>query len=167
MSLLVILGSARGESHTQALVDAVLADRPATWIDLRDLDVQQYEYNGVMERDDFGKVIKAMVTHTRILFATPVYWYAMSGRMKVLFDRLTDVVTVRKDLGRQLAGRKVFVLACGSEAELPSGFETPFRETAAYLHMDYGGAFYGQTDDQGVLQSSFARAIEFGNDVVF
>ena len=64
--------------------------------------------------------------------------------MKVFFDRLTDLVTVRQDLGRQLEGRKVFLVACGSDPELPDGFEVPFRRTADYLRMDYEGGFYMQ-----------------------
>ena len=165
MSLLTILGSARGESHTGALLDTVLAGRSATRIDLLDLDIQQYEYGRPMERDDFGKVAEAMIAHAVIMFATPVYWYAMSGRMKTLLDRFTDLVTVRKDLGRQLTGRSAFLLACGSEPELPDGFEVPFRETAAYLHMSYGGAFYGQSNKAGLLPSAVAHAAQFGDNV--
>lgn len=165
MSLLTILGSARGESNTRALLDAVLAGRSATRIDLLELDIQQYEYGRPMERDDFGKVAEAMIAHSVIVFATPVYWYAMSGRMKAFMDRFTDLVTVRKDLGRQLKGRSVFLLACGSEPELPDGFEVPFRETAAYLHMTYGGAFYGQTNKAGLLPSTVTHAAPFGDHV--
>lgn len=88
-------------------------------LDLRDLDIQQFEYGGGVDRDDFGRVTEAMTAHTRILFATPVYWYSMSGRMKVLFDRLTDLITVRKDIGRRLKGRTVFLLACGTDPTLP------------------------------------------------
>jgi len=85
--------------------------------------------------------------------------------MKTLLDRFTDLVTVRKDLGRQLTGRSAFLLACGSEPELPDGFEVPFRETAAYLHMSYGGAFYGQSNKAGLLPSAVAHAAQFGDNV--
>src|SRR5688572_8351188 len=94
-SVLVILGSARRDSHTLELVEAVLDGKPATRIDLQDFDIQQYEYDQPADRDDFIKVAEAMAAHSVIVFATPVYWYAMSGRMKVLFDRFTDLVTVR------------------------------------------------------------------------
>ena len=163
MSILVILGSARAEGHTADLVDVVLAGRSADRIDLNDVDIQQYEYNRPMDRDGFAKVAKAMVAHRLIVFATPVYWYSMSGRMKALFDRFTDLVTVRKDMGRQLRGRGMAVLACGSEAQLPDGFEVPFRETAAYFKMDYRGAVYAQTNSQGLLPDAMDPAREFGN----
>jgi multimeric flavodoxin WrbA len=165
VSILTILGSARGESHTQALLDAVLSGRPATRIDLRELDIRQYEYDRAMERDDFGTVAEAMIAHEQIVFATPVYWYAMSGRMKVLFDRFTDLVGVRKDLGRQLKGRRVILLACGSEPRLPDGFEVPFRETAVYLGMVYRSAFYGRTNKHGLLPSTAADARQFGDGI--
>jgi multimeric flavodoxin WrbA len=166
VSILAILGSARGQGHTEALLDAVLAGRSADRIDLRELDIQYYEYGSPMDRDDFGTVAEAMVAHQLIVFATPVYWYAMSGRMKVLFDRFTDLVTVRKDLGRQLRGRTTLLLACGSESQLPDGFEIPFRETASYLGMTYGGAHYAQTSKQGLSPSVVADAALFGDTVL-
>ena len=82
--------------------------------------------------------------------------------MKTLLDRFSDLISVRKDLGRRLKGRRAFALACGSEAALPEGFEVPFRETAVYLDLDYGGCFYGQTSKAGVLSSVAAPAQAFG-----
>ncbi|MCP4458779.1 MAG: NAD(P)H-dependent oxidoreductase [Cytophagales bacterium] len=38
--------------------------------------------------------------------ATPVYWYSMSGIMKVFLDRIYDVLTIEKELGRKLHGKK-------------------------------------------------------------
>ena len=165
MSVVAILGSARGESHTRAVLHAVLAGRPATQIDLRDLDVQHYEYGAPPERDDFHRVIKAVVDNTHIVLATPVYWYSMSGRMKVFLDRFTDLVAPRQDLCRRLRGRVLFVVACGAEVELPSRFEVPFRETAAYLDMTYGGIYYAQTNRDGPLESMLTHAADFGKQL--
>ena len=162
MNTLVLLGSARGGSHTAALVDSVFGDRPVTRIDLRDVAIHHYEYDRPMDRDGFANVARAMTGHRLIVFATPVYWYSMSGRMKVLIDRFTDLVTVRKDIGRQLHGRHIAVLACGSEPALPEGFEVPFRETAAYLNMAYRGTFYAQTTKQGLLAVTIESARQFG-----
>ena len=41
-----------------------------------------------------------MIGAFTIIFVTPVYWYAMSGRMKVFFDRWTDLLKIDKDTGR-------------------------------------------------------------------
>jgi NAD(P)H-dependent FMN reductase len=89
-------------------------------------------------------VVERMIAHRALLFATPVYWYAMSGRLKTLFDRFTDLLSDRDPAGRgrRLAGRSVWVLAVGADPALPAGFETPFRSTAAWLGMEWGGSFY-------------------------
>jgi hypothetical protein len=73
---------------------------------------------------------------------------------------------VRKDLGRRLKGRRVFVLACGSESQLPEGFEVPFRETAAYLEMTWGGSYYARTDAGGILPAGMSGARSFGDRVM-
>lgn len=110
-----------------------------------------------------------MIEHYAIVFATPVYWYAMSGLMKVLFDRFTDLVTVRKDLGRQLKDRRVFLIACGADPDLPEGFEVPFRRTADYLAMKYCGSFYVQTNGAPLplpvraAAAAFCQQIESGS----
>jgi len=153
--VLSILGSARGDGDTAVLLNAVLAGRSTTQLDLLDLEVRPYEYGRAVEGDDFLSLAEAIVAHPVIVFATPVYWYAMSGRMKVLFDRFTDLVTVRKDLGRRCEGRMTFLVACGSDPQMPEGFEVPFRHTAEYLRMRYAGCSYGQT----VKHGGFAREV--------
>ena len=85
-----------------------------------------------------------MLQHQKLVFATPVYWYAMSGSMKVLFDRLTDLVTIQKVAGRKLMGKQVYLVAVGAEDTLPVGFEVPFRRTASYFDMQYVAGFYAK-----------------------
>ena len=46
-----------------------------------------------------------------IIFATPVYWYSMSGILKVFIDRITDLLTIEKELGRKLRGKKMAVVS--------------------------------------------------------
>jgi multimeric flavodoxin WrbA len=72
-----------------------------------------------------------------IIFATPVYWYAMSGLMKVFFDRFTELLSTHKPLGKALKGKKIYLISTGSESELPPGFETPFKLTSEYFEMNY------------------------------
>jgi multimeric flavodoxin WrbA len=84
-------------------------------------------------------LIERMLAAPALLFATPVYWYAMSGRMKVLFDRFTDLLSGHDPArrGRRLAGRAMWMLAVGVDAEAPEGFSVPFRRTAEFLRMDW------------------------------
>lgn len=163
MNLVAVIGSARRDGNSTRLAEAVLAGRPAQRFDLASLHVREYEYGRAAEGDDFLAVAEAIANADGVLFATPVYWYAMSGVLKRFFDRLTDLVTVQKPLGRRLAGRSVWVAACGSDPALPEGFEVPFRQTAAYFDMSYRGVLYASIRNGEVLSSEQARqADEFG-----
>lgn len=74
-----------------------------------------------------------------LVFATPVYWYAMSGIMKVCFDRITDLLTIEKELGRQLRGKNMGALSCSNGDNLGDDFWHPFIKIAEYLGMNYLG----------------------------
>jgi hypothetical protein len=163
MNIVAVIGSARRDGDSTRLVDAVLAGRPAQRFDLASLYVRDYEYDRPVEGDDFLAVAEALANADGVLFATPVYWYAMSGVLKRFFDRLTDLITVRKPLGRRLAGRSVWVAACGTDPALPDGFEVPFRQTAEYFDMIFRGVLYVSIRNGEVLSSAQARqADEFG-----
>ncbi|HEX8319280.1 NAD(P)H-dependent oxidoreductase [Longimicrobium sp.] len=163
MNLVAVVGSARRDGDCTRLIDAVLAGRPAQRFDLASLHVRDYEYGRAVEGDDFLAVAEALANADGVLFATPVYWYAMSGVLKRFFDRLTDLITVQKPLGRRLAGRSVWVAACGTDPALPEGFDVPFRRTAAYFDMIYDSTLYVSIRNGEVLSSEQAReADEFG-----
>jgi len=69
---------------------------------------------------------------------------AMSGLMKVFFDRLTELLSTHKAIGKALKAKKTYLISTGSDPELPEGFEVPFRSTSNYFHMDFQKAFYLQ-----------------------
>jgi multimeric flavodoxin WrbA len=142
---LVILGSARKESNTLKAVKSLTPFKEYELIDLLDFNIQQYKYDhNYSDQDQFGSVIDMVLAAENIVFATPVYWYSMSGHMKVFFDRLTDLVTVDKDLGRSLKGKSTYLIAAGGESKLPEGFEVPFIRTSKYLDMNYVEGFYAK-----------------------
>lgn len=127
-------------------LESVFANINYKLVCLPDLQIAPYDYsNHYPDKDDFLQITDEMLIHNVIVFATPVYWYAMSGHMKTFFDRLTDIVTTKKHLGRQLKGKSTFLLAVGADEELPNGFETPFKCTSDYLDMTYQGCIYHAT----------------------
>ncbi|MFC6999090.1 flavodoxin family protein [Rufibacter roseus] len=145
---LILLASARKESNTRLMVEQVFHDTPHQLLDLLDFQIAPYRYqNDYPPEDKFLQVVEQVLQHQVIILATPVYWYAMSGLMKTFFDRLTDLVTVQKSKGRQLKNKTLFLLAVGADAELPDGFEVPFKLTAKYLDMTYGGSLYASTEE--------------------
>ncbi|WP_375434144.1 flavodoxin family protein [uncultured Hymenobacter sp.] len=140
---LVVLGSARQAGDTHRLVAGALAKVPHTLVNLLDWPVAPYSYDHEYPAEDaFPHLASLMVQHPAIVFATPVYWYSMSGVMKHFLDRLTDLTDSHKQLGRALAGKHAFLLAVGSDHNLPEGFEVPFRRTAAYFDMTFERSLY-------------------------
>lgn len=143
---LVILASARKGGDTSHFLHKVFANVDHNVIDLLDFPISPYNYsNNYPDVDDFSKISDELLRHQVIVFATPVYWYAMSGLLKTLFDRFTDLVTVQKELGRGLKGKSIFLLTVGTDPELPNGFEIPFKLTANYLGMTYQDCIYYST----------------------
>lgn len=139
MKTLVILGSARSDGNTLKAVKELCPFAHYELVDLNQLRVEPYSYNSAHD-DDFAQLIKKMAEAENLVFATPVYWYAMSGLMKNFFDRFSDLLGT--DLGRKLKGKNTYLIASGSDAELPPGFEVPFQMTSDYLGLKYQGSFY-------------------------
>ncbi|MCH9650938.1 MAG: NAD(P)H-dependent oxidoreductase [Deltaproteobacteria bacterium] len=138
-----ILGSARSDGNTASVLEAVLGDSGFGVIDLSQREIAHYKYRSEAATDDFLAIARRLVESPVIVMATPVYWYAMSGRMKVFFDRLTDLTSRHKEMGRSLAGKTMLLVTSSTEATLPLGFEEPFRASSDYLNMKFGGAFHG------------------------
>lgn len=139
---LIILGSARSDGNTRHLVNTIFQKKDHDLIDLNEHNVNYYTYDNRHSDDDFIALAERMVQYDHIVFATPVYWYAMSAQLKTFFDRITDLISVRKDLGRALKGKTLHSISCGSDDDLPEGFTVPFEASAVYLDMSYGGHFH-------------------------
>lgn len=143
--VLVIIGSARGNSNTLQAVKNLCPYEQYELLDLRHCRIRNYEYDPSTNEDDDFKVIAAKLLDSDvIIFATPVYWYSMSGSMKVFFDRLTDLTGKYKSIGKALKHKRTYLIASGGSPTLPEGFEVPFRKTSEYFDMLFIEAFYQQ-----------------------
>ncbi|RFZ90807.1 NADPH-dependent oxidoreductase [Mucilaginibacter conchicola] len=148
---LVILGSNRKNSLTESITRKALGTAEFDMIDLLDHTIVHYNYDGhYPAADEFDAIINRIIPYDNIIFATPVYWYSMSGVMKVFFDRLTDLITIKKDLGRGLKGKSASMIAVGVDPTIPDGFEVPFKHTAAYLGIQYQGCTYYATEPKAI-----------------
>ena len=138
MEKVIIIGSARRNGETRKVVDELI--RISNWdlIDLTDFNITHFDYNHSNRNDDYLNLIKQIVQKYEVLiFATPVYWYAMSGIMKVFFDRLTDLLTIEKETGRKLRNKNMAVISSSNGGNLKDSFWLPFKKSAEYLGMHY------------------------------
>ena len=159
--ILAIAGSNRHNSNTEALLRRVLERLDnASVLNLLDHTIEQYTYDKISFSDDFPMIAKAMSDADVIIFASPVYWYSMSGPMKTFFDRLTNLTDIYKPLGKSLAGKSSFVVATGASPDMPDCFVQPFEKTAGYFKMHWGGALYGVDEGKDNGPSSDPAAVE-------
>jgi len=135
---IIILGSANSNGETRKIVSFLSDKTSYPIIDLKTKNISEFNYEFKNRNDDFHPLINEIVQeYELIIFATPVYWYSMSGILKIFFDRISDCLKIEKDTGRKLRGMSIAVVSCGSDRELKNGFHMPFIETAKYLGMNY------------------------------
>lgn len=147
MKIVIIQGSSRSDGNTATIVRYLQKELSADVIDLKSHVIGHYDYSHSNQDDDFLPLMRKIVTYDLIIFATPVYWYAMSGMMKTFLDRITDCLKIEKETGRKLRGKSMAAISCGSEAEEIEGFFVPFRLSADYLGMRYLGDVHTWIDD--------------------
>ncbi|MBM4882829.1 NAD(P)H-dependent oxidoreductase [Vibrio parahaemolyticus] len=163
MNIAVILGTSKSDGYTRKLADSFVEQSGAKLFDLSNFNVSFYDYSHENKNDDFLPIIHELLSFDHLVFASPVYWYSMSAQLKVFFDRLSDLLTIEKGLGRRLKGKSISVLSTGYNLELPDCFVQPFELTAKYMQLEFKGCEYLaiQTEsDLGKVTVSAAQAIE-------
>lgn len=166
METIVIFGSSRSDGNTKAAVEAVINQREVEIVDLAEKNISYYDYQNRNQDDDFLKIAEKMVQAQVIIFATPVYWYSMSAQLKTFFDRFSDLITIRKDLGRALKGKICYAITTGADVEIPAGLLESLQRTAEYLDMDFKGAFYYKAENgKEMSQEALRSAQAFGNKI--
>jgi multimeric flavodoxin WrbA len=143
MKYLIICGSSGSkESKTNAIVTRLKEYLSADLIDVSTSNISFFDYEHKNQDDDFDGFAHQMIKADSIIFVTPVYWSAMSAQLKIFFDRFSDLIMIKKPLGRQLKGRVMTFLATGHDDVRPEGFAVPFKRTAEYFHMIYKEGSY-------------------------
>jgi multimeric flavodoxin WrbA len=154
----VILGTSRPNGNTRQLVNRVDSIMAVDVFTLHSRDIHPFDYDHNNHNDDFIPLIEQLLEYEHWVFASPVYWYCMSAQMKTFVDRLSDLLTIRKDLGRRLRGKSCSVISTSETPNAPECFETVFKLTFDYLGMEYKGMLYGDFGD-GLDDSKLAQLV--------
>jgi len=162
MSTIIILGSSRNDGDTAKVVNKLVEKSNWDLIDLNTYDFSYFDYAHENSDDDYIPLMRNIIkTYDTLVFATPVYWYSMSGIMKVFFDRFTDLLVIEKELGRKLRGKNMAALSCSNHANPGEFFWLPFSESAKYLGMNYLGNVHAIIDDNKLSDDEVKRIEEF------
>ena len=133
---IIINGTHNTNGNTSQLIERIYPNTPS--IKLLNYHIELYNYDEkYSEKDQFLDIVHQLLDADEIIFATPVYWYSMSSRLKIFFDRMTDLIGTNKKIGRKLMGKKMSVITTSNGNNLDENFFLPFIETANYLHLEY------------------------------
>ena len=141
---IAIIGSSRRNGNTGKLMDVIAKELAIEVVDLSDKNISPYDYQHKNNGDDFLSTMSHILKHDNIIFASPVYWYAMSAQMKIFFDRLSDLLSVEelKSMGRQLRGKVGYVVSTSVSDKVDDAYIDSFTNTFSYLGMDFGNVIH-------------------------
>jgi len=148
MRTAIIFGSSRDHGNTRQLVDHLARRMESTTFNLAHYDISHYDYEHQNRNDDFLPLMQKILNFDRFILASPVYWYAPSGIMKIFIDRLSDLITIEKELGRRLRHQHAALLASGCDLLAPACFEEMFYRTFQHLGLHYQGMLYCSCTDE-------------------
>ncbi|MGD7045157.1 flavodoxin family protein [Jeotgalibacillus proteolyticus] len=160
MSLLIISGSSRDNGNTEILAEEAAKNYPGDveWIHLRrhtihQITDQRHSENGFAHvEDDHAELIKKMVQAETILFATPVYWYGMSGYMKTFVDRWSQALRNPDiEFKQKMKNKPVYVLICGGDRVNVKGIPLilQFQLICEFMDMELKNYFIGEAKKPG------------------
>jgi multimeric flavodoxin WrbA len=149
LKTIALFSSARRHGNTGRFLDRVASELAIEVVDLADLRLSPFDYDHRNRDDDFEPLMERVLSHEQVIFASPIYWYAVSPAMKTFLDRISDFLELPDLLakGRQLRGKNAFVV-CTSICDDPSpAFMAAFQETFQYLGMTFGGVAHVNCQD--------------------
>ncbi|MFP3919386.1 flavodoxin family protein [Lysinibacillus telephonicus] len=149
MSIAVIYGSTRENGNTEWLTDQVIHGIPVEKVYLNEFEIlpikdERHSEAGFQEVfDDYNTVLDKVLKHDILVFATPVYWYSMSGTMKLFIDRWSQSLRDKKypNFRADLAKKKAFVIVAGGDN--PSIKALPLIQQFKYIFDFFGMSFEG------------------------
>ncbi|KOY83352.1 flavodoxin family protein [Lysinibacillus macroides] len=123
MNITAFIGSSRAHSNSEHLTDVVLEGITYKKLYLKDLHIEpindlRHDAHGFqLVEDDYDQVIEALLTSDLVVFATPIYWYSMSGIMKNMVDRFSQAIRDERfpQLKEKLTATEAIVLAVGGD----------------------------------------------------
>ena len=158
----IIQASARSKGDTHLIVNELNKNNNFDVIDLKTKNVGHFEYDFTNADDDFLPMMEEIIAkYDTIIFATPVYWYSMSGILKAFFDRISDLLHYKKELGRQMRGKKMAMISNNNYDDLKDGFNMPFKESANYLGMTYLGDTHAWVENNIINPTALERIEAF------
>lgn len=163
MKIVAFIGSSRDGGNSELLNDLVLKDITHKKLYIKDLHIRpiddlRHTKDGFQEvEDDYDQVIEQLVSSDIAVFATPIYWYSMSGVMKNMIDRLSQAI--RDDRYPKLKERlkmiRTIVVIVGGDEPRIKGLPLiqQFQYTFEFLDMPFWSYIIGEANRPGEIMN--------------
>lgn len=145
MSIAVIYGGTRQNGNTEILTEQAIQGITTEKIYLRDYKIQpiedlRHEEDGFRAiNDEYNSIIDRIMPHNILLFATPIYWYSMSGTMKNFIDLWSQTLRDDPSFKHTMANKKAHVIAVGADNPYVKGL--PMIQQFQYIFDFVGISF--------------------------
>ncbi|MGD6874181.1 flavodoxin family protein [Sutcliffiella horikoshii] len=155
MSIAVIYGGTRPHGNTETLTKHATQGVEVEEIYLNNHNIlpiidMRHDVEGFQNRnDDYNAIIERVLQHDTLIFATPIYWYSMSGTMKNFIDRWSHSMRDNNfpDFKADMSNKKAYVIAVGGDN--PSIKGLPMIEQFKYIFEFMGLKFKGYVIGKG------------------
>lgn len=159
MTIAVIYGGTRQDGNTEILTERAVKGLSAEKIYLKDYEIQPIEDlrhspGGFQEiNDDYNAIIDRILSHDILIFATPIYWYSMSGTLKNFIDRWTQTLKDPQypDFKTTMSSKKARVIAVGGDDPSLKGLPMiqQFQYIFNFIGTSFEGYIFGKGDKPG------------------
>jgi len=122
--------------------------------------------------DDYERLLfDHVLPADAIVYATPLHWYGMTGRLKSFFDRFFCYTSGSSphtaEVVPGLMNKRAAVLISCEESYRGAtlGLEAQFQELTRYLRQDLAGIVVGVGNSRGEVERDPARPLEAAADL--
>lgn len=176
MSIAVIYGGTRPNGNTELLTEKVIDGLKVEKIHLKNFDIRpiedlRHDENGFHDvGDNYNTVIDLILPHDIVIFATPIYWYSMSGIMKNFIDRWSQTLRDSKypNFKTTMGSKKAYVIAVGGDNPYVKGLPMiqQFQHIFDFMGTSFEGYILGKGSKPGDINgdlTAFAAATQLQN----
>ncbi len=158
---IAVFASSRRQGNTGKLIDWVAGELGIEIVDLADKNISPYDYDHRNINDDFIPLMEHLLTHDKIIFVTPVYWYGPSAQMKTFIDRTSDFLDLKqlREMGRQLRGKVAYIVCTSISDDADQSFLNAMKDSFEYLGMSYSGYLHANCED-GYQPASYEKDVQ-------
>ena len=173
MNICALFGGPHAKGNTATLLEEVLKGANSTGhetkrLDLKDMDIQPCKgclackkphATGCVQKDDMPQVLAAVREADLLIFATPMYWWNLTGPLKNAVDRFFALPFNAVSGESAFAGKKLLlVMTSGqpSASDGREGLELILKKMCSFTGMQWCGVVTAGTNAAPVSQQPVA-----------